>query len=64
MSANAGQSLAHESAAQHVSGAARYIDDLPEPAGCLHAYILLSPHAHARITSLDATAARAMRSFR
>ncbi len=60
MSANAGQSLAHESAAQHVSGAARYIDDLPEPAGCLHAYILLSPHAHARITSLDATAARAM----
>jgi xanthine dehydrogenase large subunit len=44
---------AHDSAAKHVSGAATYIDDLPEPPGLLHAYIGLSAHAHARVTRLD-----------
>ncbi|HEX6141082.1 MAG TPA: molybdopterin cofactor-binding domain-containing protein, partial [Geminicoccaceae bacterium] len=45
--------LAHDSAVKHVSGEARYIDDLPEPAGCLHVCLGLSARAHARITRLD-----------
>jgi xanthine dehydrogenase large subunit len=31
-----GKSIAHDSAALHVSGAATYIDDIPEPDGTLH----------------------------
>ena len=38
-----GKSLPHESAHLHVSGAAPYTDDLPEPAGTLHAALGLSP---------------------
>ena len=48
-----GEPLAHDSAELHVTGAAAYTDDLPEPAGCLYAYILKSPHAHARIRKID-----------
>jgi xanthine dehydrogenase large subunit len=55
-----GKDVAHDSAAKHVSGEALYIDDLPEPANLLHAYIRLSEHAHARITKLDVTAVPAM----
>ena len=55
-----GHDAKHDSAAKHVSGEALYIDDLPEPAGLLHAYIRLSEHAHARITRLDVTAVAAM----
>ena len=36
-----------------------FVDDLPEPAGTLHLAFVLSPHAHARIVSIDAAAARA-----
>lgn len=46
-------SLKHDSAYLHVSGEARYIDDLPEPADCLHLYVAKSERAHARITSMD-----------
>ncbi|GAA5164794.1 xanthine dehydrogenase molybdopterin binding subunit [Viridibacterium curvum] len=53
MSQVVGQSLAHESATLHVSGAAQYIDDLPELAGTLHAAFGLSTIAHGRITKLD-----------
>jgi len=55
-----GHGAQHDSAAKHVSGEALYIDDLPEPAGLLHAYIRLSEHAHARITRLDVTAVAGM----
>ena len=48
-----GQPLPHESAELHVTGAATYTDDILEPAGCLHAYILKSPLAHARIKKID-----------
>ena len=48
--------VAHDSAAKHVSGRARYVDDIPEPAGLLHAYVGTSEYAHARITSLDLSA--------
>src|SRR5689334_16277286 len=45
--------LAHDSAAKHATGAAVYVDDIPEPAGTLHAAPGLSTRAHARIKSLD-----------
>ena len=51
-----GASVPHDSAPKHVSGKAIYIDDMPEPPGLLHAYLFLSPHAHARIRSLDLSA--------
>ena len=35
-----------------VAGRGRFIDDLGRP-GMLHAAILRSPHAHARILSID-----------
>jgi xanthine dehydrogenase large subunit len=54
-----GVSTPHDSAAKHVSGRAIYIDDIPEPPGLLHAYLFLSPHAHARIRSIDLTAVAA-----
>ncbi|WP_438754096.1 xanthine dehydrogenase molybdopterin binding subunit [Pararhizobium sp. O133] len=43
----------HESGHKHVTGTAEYIDDIPEPAGTLHAYLGLSQRAHARIVSID-----------
>lgn len=51
-----GASIPHDSAPKHVSGKAIYIDDMPEPPGLLHAYLALSPHAHARIKSVDLSA--------
>ena len=56
----AGASLPHESAHLHVSGQARYADDVPAPAGTLHAAFGLSPHAHARIKTMDLSAVRAV----
>ncbi len=52
-------SLPHESAHLHVSGQARYVDDVPEPAGTLHAGFGMSVHAHARIKTMDLSAVRA-----
>src|SRR5581483_9622616 len=54
------QPLLHESGLKHTSGEARYVDDLPPPAGLLVAQVVTSPHAHARITRRDATKARAL----
>jgi len=45
--------IAHDSAHKHVSGSALYIDDLPEPAGLLHAAVGLSSDAHAEVGRLD-----------
>jgi xanthine dehydrogenase large subunit len=45
-------SVAHDSAERHVSGAAVYIDDIPEPKGLLHLYLAQSARAHARIVSM------------
>jgi CO/xanthine dehydrogenase Mo-binding subunit len=42
-----------------VTGRARYVTDLSQP-GMLHAALLRSPHAHARIRSIDVTVARAV----
>ncbi|OAN59293.1 xanthine dehydrogenase molybdopterin binding subunit [Sphingobium sp. TCM1] len=49
----------HDSAALHVSGLARYADDLPEPAAMLHLAFGQSQEAHARITAMDLSAVRA-----
>ena len=48
-------SPAHDSAHKHVSGEARFIDDLPESAGLVHIALGLSTQAHARIASADLT---------
>ena len=42
-----------------LTGRGRYVDDIKLP-GMLHACFVRSPHAHARITSIDVAAARAM----
>jgi xanthine dehydrogenase large subunit len=52
------EALPHESAALHVSGEARYVDDLPEPPGTLHAALGMSAVAHGRILSMDLDAVR------
>jgi xanthine dehydrogenase large subunit len=59
MTSPLGESLPHDSAWRHVTGTARYIDDMPEPPGMLHCMVLPSPHARARILGADASAARA-----
>ncbi|MEM1365919.1 MAG: xanthine dehydrogenase molybdopterin binding subunit [Pseudomonadota bacterium] len=51
-------SAAHESAALHVVGSARYLDDLPEFEGTVHAYLGLSTIAHGRIKSINLDAVR------
>ncbi len=51
--------IAHDSARKHVTGAAVYIDDIPEPAGTLFAAPGLSAKAHARIAGIDLSAVRA-----
>jgi xanthine dehydrogenase large subunit len=50
----------HDSADGHVSGRAIYTDELPPTADLLSLHPVQSPHAHARILSIDAAAARAM----
>jgi 2-furoyl-CoA dehydrogenase large subunit len=46
--------------ARLLQGRGRYIDDLPVSPRTLHAAILRSPHAHARIRDIDVEAARAV----
>ena len=50
-----GASLPHDSAPLHVTGQARYVDDVPLPQGALHLAFGLSTEAHAEITALDLT---------
>ena len=54
-----GLSLPHDAAALHVTGQARYIDDIPAPAGTLHLAFGLSGIAHGTITGMDLSAVRA-----
>ncbi|WP_028669328.1 xanthine dehydrogenase molybdopterin binding subunit [Saccharospirillum impatiens] len=48
-----GAPVAHESAVRQVSGQARYVDDLPEPANLLHAAVALSDVAAGTLARLD-----------
>ena len=54
-----GASFEHESAVQHVTGRATYVDDIAEPADRLHVATGLSTIAHGRILSMDLDAVRA-----
>ncbi|WP_299292494.1 xanthine dehydrogenase molybdopterin binding subunit [uncultured Tateyamaria sp.] len=51
--------LPHDAAHLHVTGAARYVDDTPTPAGTLHLAFGLSDAARGRITAMDLTQVRA-----
>ncbi|MGV6813075.1 MAG: xanthine dehydrogenase molybdopterin binding subunit [Brevirhabdus sp.] len=51
--------LPHDAARLHVTGAARYVDDIPAPAGCLHLAFGLSEIACGRVTAMDLNAVRA-----
>lgn len=55
-----GSSVKRKEDHRFITGQGRYTDDINRP-GQAHAYFLRSPHAHARIKSIDATAARAMK---
>ncbi|MGH7365781.1 MAG: xanthine dehydrogenase family protein molybdopterin-binding subunit [Candidatus Rokuibacteriota bacterium] len=54
-----GRSVRRLDAIDKVTGRARYVTDLTQP-GMLHAALLRSPHAHARIRAIDVAAARAV----
>jgi xanthine dehydrogenase large subunit len=54
-----GTAVAHDSATLHVTGDARYTDDVPEPKGTLHAALGVSPVAHGTIERLDLDPVRA-----
>ncbi|PKU24489.1 xanthine dehydrogenase molybdopterin binding subunit [Telmatospirillum siberiense] len=54
--ATVGHSVSHDSAARHVDGRAVFIDDLPEPRDLLHAHLVTSPWAHARLGAVDLSA--------
>ena len=53
----AGQPLKRFEDPKLVTGRGSYVDDVQLP-GMLYAAVLRSPHAHARIRSIDASAAR------
>lgn len=54
-----GRALLRKEDRRFLTGSGRYIDDIEVP-GALHACFVRSPHAHARITSIDLDAARTM----
>ena len=54
-----GAAIPHESAGLHVTGAAHYTDDLPEPRGTLHAALGVSPVACGALRGVDLAAVRA-----
>lgn len=54
-----GERLERAEGPDKVSGRARYVADVKLP-GMLHAKLLRSPHAHARIRSIDVSKARAL----
>jgi CO/xanthine dehydrogenase Mo-binding subunit len=54
-----GKDVPRTDAVPKVTGAAQYVADLHFP-GMLHAAVLRSPHPHARIVSIDTSAAAAM----
>ena len=51
--------LPHDAAPLHVTGRARYVDDIPLPEGALHLAFGTSDVAHGKITSVDLDAVRA-----
>jgi xanthine dehydrogenase/oxidase len=58
-----GQSLMHRNAAAQVTGATKYVDDMPLPANALHACLVTSARPHARLLSVDTSEAEKCRGF-
>ena len=56
---SAGRSTPHDAGPLHVTGAARYVDDIPTPRGTLHLAFGLSTVARGAITTMDLDAVRA-----
>ena len=54
-----GKSLPHDASTLHVTGAARYIDDIPAPPTALHLAFGMSDVAAGQITAMDLDAVRA-----
>lgn len=54
-----GKALPHDAAPLHVTGQARYVDDIPLPADALHLAFGLSTEAHAEIRGMDLSQVRA-----
>ncbi|MBE1301684.1 MAG: xanthine dehydrogenase molybdopterin binding subunit [Alteromonadaceae bacterium] len=57
-SGQVGKSNKHESAVRHVTGQARYVDDIPEPANLMHAAVGLSPVAKGEIITIELEAVK------
>ncbi|MDP3262586.1 MAG: xanthine dehydrogenase molybdopterin binding subunit [Tabrizicola sp.] len=53
-----GKPLPHDAAPLHVTGQARYVDDIPLPGNALHLAFGLSTVAHGEITGIDLSAVR------
>ena len=51
------ENAVHESAWKHVTGRAKFVNDMELPKGCLVSHIIASPVAHGRITRLDVSEA-------
>ena len=54
-----GASVRRKEDQRFITGKGRYVDDISRP-GQAHAYFLRSPHAHAKIVSIDLAAAKGM----
>ncbi|HEX5658501.1 MAG TPA: molybdopterin cofactor-binding domain-containing protein, partial [Polyangiales bacterium] len=53
-----GRAISHESAVGHVTGGAKYVDDLAQQAA--HAWPVCAPYAHARVLAIDTSKAHGM----
>lgn len=58
--ATLGSSQPHDSALGHVTGTAHYVDDMPLPAGALHAYPVMASIAYGSLQALDCDPALAI----
>ena len=53
-----GEAIIHDSATKHVSGCAKYVDDITEQEGLLHVATGFSTQAHAKIKNIDLSKVR------
>src|SRR5881275_1011326 len=58
-----GLSIPRPDGPEKVTGKVQYVADI-QPKGLLHAKLLRSPHAHARITRIDTSKAKALKGVR
>src|SRR5450432_4119057 len=60
MSRSVGRAVSHESAVAHVTGAAKYVDDLAgDLARVVHAWPVAAQHVHARVLAIEGAEALA-----